>query len=98
MTRPQLCARITSLRQALDILWTQTETDGEMPYRTIGTGKVELIQLEQQLRDHDAAERGAAVSQAAREIALAPWQVIAAAVVQSARPAGRVSAPCRGES
>jgi hypothetical protein len=79
MTRPQLCARIASLRQALDILWSQTETDGGMPYRTIGTGKVELIQLEQQLRDLDAAQRGAAVSQVARDLLLAPWEVQIAA-------------------
>jgi hypothetical protein len=67
----------------LDLLWTQTETDGGMPYRTIGTAKVELIQLEQQLRDHDSAESGKAVSDIARDLLVAPLAVQLAAVVQS---------------
>jgi hypothetical protein len=79
LSRTQIAARIHVLRQVLDLLWSQSETDGGMPYRTIGTGKVELIQLEQQLRDLDAAQRDAAVSQVARDLLVAPWEVQIAA-------------------
>ena len=55
MTRPQLAGRITALRAVLDILWCQTEADGHPPFAAIGAGKVELIRLEQALRDMDLA-------------------------------------------
>jgi len=71
-TRSNLCGRIHALRSALGLLWSQTETDGAMPYRTISTAKVELIQPEQQLRDLDAAERGQPMSDFARDLLLAP--------------------------
>jgi hypothetical protein len=75
LSRAQLCGRIHVNREALDLLWGQSERDGCEPSSAIGSLKVELIRLEQQLRDQDAAERGAGVSDAAREIALAPFAV-----------------------
>ncbi len=39
------------LRQALDLLWGQSETDGCEPFACIGRMKVELINLEEGLRE-----------------------------------------------
>ena len=75
LSRAELCGRIHASREALDLLWSQSDRDGGEPSTAIGPLKVELLRLEQQLRNHDAAQRGAAVSQAAREIALAPFAV-----------------------
>ena len=48
------------LRQALDLLWGQSEADGCEPFACIGRMKVELINLEEGLRELGrAAERGA---------------------------------------
>jgi hypothetical protein len=80
LTRPQLAARVHQLRQALDLLWSQSEADGGMPYRTIGTAKVELIGLEQKLRELDTRERGERLSTFARDLLTAPLEVQLAAV------------------
>jgi hypothetical protein len=53
LARPQLAARIATLRSVLDILWDVTALTGGDPFLTIGRAKVELIQLEAQLRDLD---------------------------------------------
>jgi len=55
LTRPQLAARITALRVALDGLWCQVERDGAEPFRAIGAAKAELVALEEQLRQMDRA-------------------------------------------
>lgn len=75
-----LAARISTLRSVLDTLWEVTAHTGGEPFATIGRAKVELIQLEQELRDRDAAERGQVVSDFARDILTAPLEVQFAAV------------------
>src|SRR5688572_19491518 len=58
LTRPQLCARIAALRQALDLLAMQAELDGGAVYPCQGAMRVHLIHLENALRARDrAAER-----------------------------------------
>jgi hypothetical protein len=52
---PELAARIYVIRECLDILWDQSDRDGAEPFRAIGTLKVELITLENQLRTMDRA-------------------------------------------
>jgi hypothetical protein len=50
---------VHQLREALGLLWSQSETDGCEPCACIGRMKVELINLEERLREIDgAAERG----------------------------------------
>jgi hypothetical protein len=59
LTRPQLAARVHQLREALGLLWSQSETDGYEPFACIGRMKVELINLEERLREIDGSpERG----------------------------------------
>jgi hypothetical protein len=53
LSRQQLTARIQTLRQVLDLLWGQSDLDGGFPYRTIGRAKIELIELETDLREID---------------------------------------------
>ena len=55
LTRAQPAARIYVIRECLDILWGQSDRDGAEPFRAIGTLKVELITLENQLRAMDRA-------------------------------------------
>jgi hypothetical protein len=55
LSRAQLCARVTILRSVLDTLWEQTVVDGAEPFDTIGRAKVELIRLENDLRERDRA-------------------------------------------
>lgn len=76
ISRPQLAGRIAVLRQALDLLWSQSESDGCQPFSCIGRCKVELIDLEERLREIDrAAERGEPM----------PLPVALAAAMQSIR-------------
>jgi hypothetical protein len=84
MTRPVSCARIHAIRRALDELKDQAEADGLGCIPSYGSLKVSLIQYEQQLRDHAAAERGQAVSDFARDLVMAPLAVQLAAVVNHA--------------
>jgi hypothetical protein len=76
ISRPQLAARVHQLRQALDLLWSQSETDGCEPFSCVGRCKIELIDLEERLREMDRqAERGEPM----------PLPVALAAVMQSVR-------------
>jgi hypothetical protein len=75
LERPVLCGRIHALRRALDELKAQAEVDGQGAIPGYGSLKVTLITYENALQDHDAAERGQAVSRLARDIALAPLAV-----------------------
>ena len=54
-SRPQLAARILTLRKALDDLWTQSEMDGGEPYTCIGRMKITLQDLEAELWQRDKA-------------------------------------------
>jgi hypothetical protein len=59
ISRPQLAARVHQLRQALNLLWSQSEADGCEPYAIVGRAKAELIDLEERLREFDRqAARG----------------------------------------
>jgi hypothetical protein len=76
ISRPQLAARIQQLRQALDLLWSQSDLDGCEPFDCIGRMKVCLIDLEERLREMDRqAARGEPI----------PLPVALAAVMQSIR-------------
>jgi hypothetical protein len=53
LSRPVLCARITTLRNALDLLCSQAAVDGHGSFACRGAMKVELIGLEAQLYELD---------------------------------------------
>jgi hypothetical protein len=55
LERPALAARIHQLREALELLWTQSDLDGGEPYACIGQMKVCLIALEGELFKRDRA-------------------------------------------
>jgi hypothetical protein len=59
-------------------LWSQSEHDGAKPYTCVGSAKVELIRLERQIHDHDAAQHGTDMSDFARELLIAPLPVLMA--------------------
>jgi hypothetical protein len=84
MTRVQLCGRITALRRALDELKAQAEADGQGCIPGYGALKVSLLTYRNALQDHDAAQRGQAVSDLARDLLVAPLTVQLAAVVNHA--------------
>jgi hypothetical protein len=59
LSRPELAARIQQLRQALDLLWSQSKRDGGPAYGCIGQMKISLLELERDLFKRDrAAQRG----------------------------------------
>lgn len=74
MTRPELCARITALRQVLDLLWDVTAMTGRTPFTTIGTAKVELCGLLNQLWTMDRAEMFAAQVSPSKSETEEQWQ------------------------
>jgi len=53
-----LAARIDTLRDALTLLWSQSDYDRGEPFRCIGRMKVHLIELETELRERDREELG----------------------------------------
>lgn len=53
LTRTGLTARIATLRDAIDVLMDQSDTDGAGAYECLGAMKVTLIDLEQRVREMD---------------------------------------------
>ncbi len=55
LTRETIAARIGALRSALDVLAGQSDADGAGAFKCLGSMKVELFTLEQDLRAMDRA-------------------------------------------
>ena len=53
LTRPQVAARVATLRSALDLVAGQSDLDGGAVFECTGSMKACLIRLEQHLRDLD---------------------------------------------
>ena len=59
LSRAQIAARIAVVREALDMMVTQTQMDGGVMIECVGAAKVSLFHLERQLAERDKqSERG----------------------------------------
>jgi hypothetical protein len=54
LSRAELCARIQTLGNAIDLLWSLTDAQRAEPYGVTGRCKIELVALETALRQRGA--------------------------------------------
>jgi hypothetical protein len=77
LSRAQIAGRVSTLRAALDLLWSQRDADGGEIYRSVGTMKKELTILEMELFRRDNPGSGEFINE--------PLEVALARIVSTAQ-------------